>query len=143
MLARAAEQPGERHLHRRRVELGRHLGEGRRLQRREAAEREEGHIGDANLPELVDQRVVVAMDEVVVVLHASHLGDAARLHDLGGGDVAQPELADQPLSLELGQRGERLLDRAFARPVNLAHHAQVDDVERLDAEVAEVVVDGA
>ena len=59
------------------------VGQGRRLQRREAAEREERHVGDAAARQLVDQRVVGAVGEVVVVLHADDLGDAARLGDLG------------------------------------------------------------
>ena len=63
------------------------------------------------------------MGEVVVVLHADDLGDAARLGDLRRGDVAQADMADQALSLELGQRGERRLDRAFARLMHLAHDA--------------------
>ncbi len=77
-----------------------------------------------------------------MVLHADDLGDAARLGDLRGGDVAEAEMADQALPLQLGERGERLLDRAFARPVNAAD-AQVDDVEHVDAEVPQVVVDRA
>ena len=70
--------------------------------------------------QLVDQRVVLAVREVVVVLHADDRRDAARLRDLGGRDVAQAEMADQALALELGQRGERLLERAFAGPVDAA-----------------------
>ena len=55
----------------------------RRLQRREAAEREERHIGGARRRKLIDQRVVVAVGEVVMVLHADDLGNGARLLDLG------------------------------------------------------------
>ena len=55
-------------------------------------------------------------------------------------DVAQAEVADQALALQLGQRGERRLDRSLARPVDSPHDAQVDDVERVEAEVAQVVV---
>ena len=116
--------------------------ERRGLQRREAAEREEGHIGDAAARQFVDQSVVVAMDEVVVVLHADDLGDAARLLELAGGHVAQSEVSDQALPLELGERRKLFLDRALARPVKAAD-AQVDDIERIDPEISEVVVDGA
>ena len=49
-------------------------------------------------------------------------------------------MADQALPLQLGQRGERRLDRALARPVAVAHHAQIDDLQRVDAQVAQVVV---
>lgn len=51
-------------------------------------------------------------------------------------------MADQALALELGKRRELLLDRALARPVYAAD-TQIDDVERIRAEVAEVVVDAA
>ena len=82
--------------------------EGRGLQGREAAEREERHIGDALAGQLVDQRVVGAVGEIVVVLHADHRGDGPRLGDLGGGHVAEAQVADQALALQLGQRREPL-----------------------------------
>ena len=94
-----------------------------------------GHVSDAHVLKLVDQGVVSPMDDVIEVLHANDLGDAARLSDLSGRDVAQAEMADQALSLELGERGERLLDRFLARPVAASHEPQVDDVENVDAEV--------
>ena len=90
-------------LHRRDAESLGDVGERRRLQRREAAEREERHIGDAVAGEIVDQRVVVAMREIVVVLHADDLADPAPFRDLRGGDVAEPDVTDQPLPLKLGQ----------------------------------------
>ena len=80
--------------------------------RREAAKREEGHIGDAAARQFVYQRVVVAMHEIVMVLHADDLGDAVRLFELGRGHVAQAELSDQALTLKLGQGRKLFLDRA-------------------------------
>ena len=41
-------------------------------------------------------------------------------------------MADQALPLQLGKRRERRLDRAFGRPVDGEHDAQVDDVERVE-----------
>src|SRR6266404_6867346 len=82
------------------------------------------------------------MDEVVVVLDADDPGDAARLPDLGGCHIAETELADQPLALELSERGKLLLDRALAWPVNAAD-AQVDHVKGVNLEVPEVVMDAA
>jgi len=66
----------------------------RGLERAESAEREERHIGDAAAGQFVDQRIVRAMHQIVVVLHADDLGDAACLFELARGDVAQAELAD-------------------------------------------------
>ena len=96
-VGRALQQPGERDLHRRRAERCRDVRQGRRLQRREAAEREERHVGDALPGQVVDQRVVVAVRQVVVVLHADDVGDRLRLGDLRGRDVAEADVADQPL----------------------------------------------
>ena len=55
-----------------------------------------------------------------MVLHANDLGDAARLGDLSRRDVAQAEMADQALFLQLRERGERLRDRSFAGSVDVA-----------------------
>ena len=52
-------------------------------------------------------------------------------------------MADQPLFLQLGEGGELNLDRPFARRVNFAHNAVIDHVQRLKAEVAQVVVNRA
>src|SRR6478672_3738878 len=90
------------------------------MDRCEAAKREEGHIGDAAARQFIDQRVVAAMHEVVMVLHADDLGDAARLFELARGHIAQPELSDQALPLELGQGRKLFLDRAFVRLVYAA-----------------------
>jgi hypothetical protein len=58
------------------------------LQRVESAEREVRHIGDAVAGKVIDQGVVVAMRQIVEVLHARDLADPAPLGDLGGSDVA-------------------------------------------------------
>ena len=78
-----------------------------------------------------------------MVLHADDLGDGAPLRDLRRRDVAEPDMADQALSLQLGERGERRFDRPFGGPVHAEHDAQVDDVEHVEAEVAQVVVNRA
>ena len=44
-------------------------------------------------------------------------------------------MPDQPL--QLSERGELPRDRPFARRVDVAHHAQVDGVEHVDAQVVE------
>ena len=52
-------------------------------------------------------------------------------------------MADQALALQVRKRRERRFDRAFGRAVDAEHEAQVDDVERVEAEVAQVVMHGA
>ena len=72
---RALQQPGERDRHRSRAEPGGDAAQGVGLERGEAAEREVRHVGDALLGQARDQVVVVAMGDVVHVLHA---GDRSR-----------------------------------------------------------------
>lgn len=50
--------------------------------------REEGHIGDAPRCQTVDQRIIFAIREIILVLHADDGRDPHRLVDLSGGDVA-------------------------------------------------------
>ena len=70
----------------------------RRLQRSEAAERKERHIGDAVAGQIVDQGVVGAMRQIVMVLHADDLADPAPFRDLRRRDIAQPDVAHQALA---------------------------------------------
>ena len=62
---------------------------GNYLRKLTTSKREEGHIGDAAAHQFIDQRVVAAMHEVVMVLHAHDLGDDVRLFELARGHVAQ------------------------------------------------------
>ena len=108
--------------------------------RSEAAEREERHVGGAVPGEVVNQRVVVSMRQVVHVLHARDRADTARVGDLRRRHVAQADVAHETLQLQFGQRSERLLERAVGRSMDAEHAAKVDDVEDVQAEVAKVVV---
>jgi len=90
---------------------------------------------------VVDQGVVVALGQVVVVLHAHDPGKGLGLGHLGGGDVAQAEMADQALALEVGQHGDLLGDGTFLGAVARAHDAVVHDIQGVQAQMAEIVVD--
>jgi hypothetical protein len=79
-------------------------------------ERELRHVGDTLSSELVDQGVIGPMGEVVVVLDAGDLADLAPLRDLRPRDVAEADVPDQALLLQLRQRGKRLLDEPSAGP---------------------------
>jgi hypothetical protein len=83
------------------------------------------------------------MDEIVEIFHANDLGDTAPLRDLSRRHVAEAKMADQTLSLQLCERGERLIERSFARSVPIPHEPQVDNVQHVDTQVPQVVVDGA
>ncbi len=88
----------------------------------------------------VDQGVVPAVRQVVVVLHAGDRDGGARLRDLRGRDVAQADVADQPLALQPREHGERLGEGALGGAVHAEHQAEVHHLQPLQAEVAEVVV---
>ena len=49
-------------------------------------------------------------------------------------------MADKTLTLEIGQHRERRLKRTFARSVHTAHEAQVDHMQRFEAQIPEIVV---
>ena len=80
------------------------------------------------------------MDQIVLVLDADDRREGSALRHLPRRYVAQPNPADEALSLEIGEDGERRLDGAFGRSMHVEHDAQVDHVEGVDAEVAQVVM---
>ncbi len=53
-------------------------------------------IRDALPGQIVDQRVVVPVGQIIVVLDTNDLRDCLRLRQLGSRDVAQANVADQP-----------------------------------------------
>ena len=69
-----------------------HMRKRRGLERAESAEREERHIGDALPRQVVNQRVVFAVRDVKMVLHANHWRDWARLLDLCRRRIAKPQV---------------------------------------------------
>ncbi|MNT35141.1 hypothetical protein D3C72_1711590 [compost metagenome] len=55
----------------------------------------------------VDQRIVRAVRQVVVVLHADDGADALCLGHLGRIDIGQADMAHQAFALQLHQRVQR------------------------------------
>jgi hypothetical protein len=66
--------------------------------------------------------------------------DLSRLRDLRRRDVAQPDVTDQAFLLELGQNGERSLNRPLGGSMDAKHTAQVDHVEHIQTQIAKIVV---
>jgi hypothetical protein len=62
------------------------------------------------------------------------------LGELPAGDVADAQVPDQALVPQRGQRGEPVAER-LAAAARQAAHAQVDQVQNVDTEVAEVLLD--
>ena len=89
-IGRATKHPTERDLHRRSAKTRGSGRQGRRLQRIETAERKERHIGRAVACQIVDQRVVVAVRQVVIILHANDLANLASFRICVGVTLLSP-----------------------------------------------------
>src|ERR1700733_11249329 len=50
-------------------------------------------------------------------------------------------MTNQSLTLELGQHGQRFCDRSLRRPHD-SSHAKIYDIERVDSQIAQIVVNG-
>src|SRR5271165_3055830 len=109
-VGRAVKQPGERDLHWSSFERRRSRIKRRRLQRSEASQREERHISNALTRKVVDKAVVRPVRNVVEVLHADDLGNRLPLRQLSGTDVAQTQMANQSLTLQLCKHSQRFCD---------------------------------
>src|SRR5271165_4427418 len=109
-VGRAVKQPGERDLHWGSSERGRSRIKRRRLQRSEASQREERHIGNAFAREVFDKSVVMPVRNVVEILHADNLGNRLRLRQLSGTYVAQTQMTNQSLMLQLCKHSQRFCD---------------------------------
>ena len=97
------------------------------------------HVGDLLPCQILDESVVDAMCDVIEVLDADDLRDGLGLSKLRGADIAQAEMTNESLALQLGEHDERFGDGAFGRPRDPSD-PQVDDIQGFKAEVAEVVV---
>ena len=67
---------------------------------------------------------------------------AARFGDLRWRDIAHPDVADKPFVLEFSDSGELRLERSLGRCTMPEHAAEVDHVENVESQIAEIVVDG-
>lgn len=93
---RAMQQPSDGHLHGRGAKQTRYLRQNRGLQRAKATKREERHIRNAIITQVIDQLIVPAMHEIVVVLHADDLAKPSRLPHLRWNDVAKADRRMRP-----------------------------------------------
>ena len=147
---RAREEPRQGHLRRRRAVLPRDGGDRGVAADAPHREREERQVGDAarraeiehglrrldlGVGDPGEEAAAVAVG-AVQVLHRHDGRARERRLDLAHADVAQPDVADLALALERDERVERLQERD-ARD---RHEAEVNDVEALLAERAEIVL---
>ena len=137
----ALQQPRQRDLHRRRLEGCRSRVERCRLERREPSEREVRHVGNALGGQIVDELVVAALGYVVEVLNADNLRDCLRLGQLARRYGAEPDMLNQTLLLEFSERGEWLFKWLVFWSGESAE-PEIHDLERIEAQVAQIVVYG-
>ena len=83
------------------------------MERRKPSEREKWDVGYFLLSKVIDEAVVYAMGHVVQVLHADNRSYRPGLGELLRADIAETQMTNQALTLELGQRGELLFNRYF------------------------------
>src|ERR1700746_3923322 len=102
---RAMEEPGKRKLHGRYFARCCGCVECRRLQWSEPSQRKKRNISDPLRGEDLDEGVILPLCHVVEVLHADDLGDRLCLSYLLRCYVAQTDMPDQPLPLELCEHG--------------------------------------
>src|ERR1700693_2862646 len=136
---RALQQPGECYLHWGSLQGGRRCVKCRRLQRSEASQRKERHIGYALPRKVIDKAVVIPVSHVVKVLHADNLGNRLTLCHLSGADVAQAEMTNQSLTLKLRQHGQRLFDRPLGWPQH-GSHPEIDDIQCVESKISQIVM---
>ena len=109
------------------------------LQRRESSQREKGNVRYALLRECIDEGVVSPLCHVVVVLDANDLRNFLCFLELPRSDVAEADVANQSLALQLSQRRQGLLDGSLRR-LHDATDAQIDHAEPLQTQIAQIVV---
>jgi len=138
-IGRVLEKPGKRNLHW--CGLKRRCGcvKRGRLQWSEASEREKRNIRYPLRGQVIDESIVVPLGHVVEILHADNLRHGLRFGQLLGRNVAQADVTDQPLTLELDERGQRLFDRSFRR-FREPSNAEIHDVKSVQAKIPKIVV---
>ena len=97
------------------------------------------HMSDALLRESVDKGIVTAVWHVVEVLDTNDLRDFLSLLELPGGDVAETDVTNQSLTLQLAKHTQRFFDGSFRWFHDFAN-SKVDDVERVDTEISKIVM---
>ena len=133
---RAGHQPRQHDLAGRGAVRGRDLLHGRVAV--EVEDRGPRQERDLFLLAQVDHRLRAPVARVVAVLDRDDRGDRLRGAQLGLVDVADPDVADLPLGLQLDERAERVLERHLrVGPVELVERDLLEP-EALQAAVARV-----
>ena len=88
-----------------------------------------------------DELIVAALRDVVEVLNADYFRDRLRLSQLAGRNCAETDMVNEALLLQLGERGEWLFKWLVFRSGKSAE-PEIHDLQRIEAQVAQIVVYG-
>ncbi len=103
--------------------------------------REVGNISNSLFGKGVDERIILPVRDIIKILDADNWRDGLRLRDLLGGHSTYPEMLYQTFLLHFGEHAERLSDRTWLRCIEAAD-PQIDDIERAETEVREIITNG-
>ena len=76
--------------------------------------------------------------QIVVVLYAHDLRDRSPINELTIRNVAQPNVLDETLSLEICQNSERLRERSIGQAGVV--DTKIDNVQSIEAKMTKIVV---
>lgn len=88
----------------------------------------------------VDQVIIGPMREIIEILNANDVADAASFRHLRGCHIAKANMPDQTLPLEVGQHCKGFFNLSFGWRRHIKHHAKIYDLERLETKMAQIVV---
>ena len=82
------------------------------------------------------------MRQVIVVLDADDVADPPSRRDLGWSHVAQSDVSHESLPLQVREDGEPSFDQCAGTLSIVEHVAEVDYVDDIDVQIAQIVVHG-
>ena len=94
-----------------------------------------------SLRKVLDEAIVAAVRHVVQILNADDLRNGLGLGQLARINVAETEMANESLLLQLGEYGQRFFDGPVRRPHHPAN-PKIDDIERVAAQISQIVMNG-
>ena len=94
---------------------------------------------DIVLRQMVDHRIIFTVSQIVVVLDTDHRNELPCFCHLQWCDIAEPDVANECLALQLRQGGHLLFNRTFGG-CQAKHDPQAYNFQDLKAEVPKVVM---
>ena len=83
--------------------------------------------------------IIIPVRNVVKILHAHNVRHGLSFGQLRRRDVAQTDMANESLLLELDEHGQMFRNRHLRRLLD-SSHPEIDDIESLNGEISQVVM---